>query len=557
MENDSLYINVSLPWGVVEKAEKGTSLLMLAEKHRERCKSIIVAAKVNNDIKELGYLLNEDCAVEFIDLTHSDGIRIYQRSLVFVMLKACNDLFPCRKVKIMHSLSKQGLYCEMEGGDPPDEDVIKQIENRMHEIVQMKIPFNKKVIPKEQAKELFEKCGRMDRYNAIEHRIKPYVTIYECGGFEDYFYGYMVPHTGYVGKFGLLSYPPGMVLMHPQKEDPDRVPEFEDQPKLFSIFREFKRWSRILGVEDTGSLNDMVKEGRSSELIRISEGLHEKRIANIADAITGSDPPKKLVLVSGPSASGKTTFAGRLSIQLRVNGLKPVTISLDDYYKAKKDIPLDEDGKPDLEALDAIDVDLFNSHLYDLIHGKEVELPIYNFSTEGRVLKGKKIKLDENGIIIVEGIHGLNKKISCSVPDDIKYRIYISALTSLNIDDHNRVPSTDTRMIRRIVRDNQFRGTSALETLKMWPSIRRGEKRFIFPFQETADVMFNSSLKYEHGVLRPYAEPLLQSIDNSHPEYSEARRLLELLSYFVPITCTEEIPPNSILREFIGRNQVF
>jgi uridine kinase len=552
VDNANSYIKVSLPWCDSERVKKGTSLHFLAGKYQDRYKSTIIAAKVNNDIKELCYPLNEDCTVEFIDLTDSDGIRIYQRSLVFVMLKACDELFPCRKVKIMHSLSKQGLYCEIEGR-PPDDKGIMSIEKRMQEIAEMEIPFVKKVIPKEKAKQLFEKCGRLDRYRAIEHRIKPHVTIYECGGLEDYFYGYMAPHTGYVRKFKLLSYPPGFVLMHPQKDDPDRVPEFEDQPKLFSVFREYKQWSRILGVEDMGALNGMIKDGRAAELVKISEALHEKKIAYIADTISGCIPKKKLVLISGPSSSGKTTFAERLSIQLRVNGLKPVIISLDDYYKDKKDIPLDEEGKPDLEALDAIDVELFNKHLSILISGKEAQLPVYDFAAGGRKEKGKVLQIDDEGILIVEGIHGLNDRISGSVPDEKKYKIYISALTSLNIDDHNRVPSTDTRMIRRIVRDNQFRGTSALETLQMWPSVRRGERKYVFPFQESADIMFNSSLKYELGVLKLYAEPLLQGIDNSHPEYSEAKRLLELLSYFVPVVCGDT-PPNSILREFIGKN---
>jgi len=543
-------ITVVCPDGATREYKKGISLLEMSKDFEHLYKTRIMAGRVDNDIKELGFQVDSDCRVQFVDLTHSDGIRIYQRSLSFVMIKAVYDLFPDRKVKINHSVTL-GLYCEIEGSSQLTREEVVKIESRMHELVERKIPFIKKEVTREEAREIFEKYGRMDRYRSIEHRAKPYVTFYECDGLYDYFYGYMAPHTGYVDKFQLIYYPPGFVMLHPQKNDPTVVPVFQETRKLFNIFDEYEKWGRILGVPDIGTLNNMVRKGEINNIIRISEALHEKKIAQIADMITQSRPIKKIVLISGPSSSGKTTFAQRLSIQLRVNGLRPFIISLDNYFKNREAIPRDESGEYDFEALDAIDLDLFNLQLEMILKGYEVEMPVYDFETGSRMPEGKKLKVGEDDILIVEGIHGLNDKVTEGVPSEKKFKIYISALTSLNIDDHNRIPSTDTRMIRRIVRDNQFRNTDALGTLKMWPSVRRGEKLYIFPFQENADIMFNSALIYELGVLKVYAEPLLKEIDRSHPEYSEAKRLLEFLGYFLPIDC-REVPLNSILREFIG-----
>ena len=347
-------IIIKLNSGEELKKVRGIALQELAAEFQERYISAIIAAKVNNEIRELSYKLEQDCLVEFVDLTHSDGIRIYQRSLTFVLIKAVHDVYPERKVEIHHSLSNQGLFCTVKGDEELKENEIALIEKRMGEIVNAKLPFIKRRIPKDDARRIFEQSGRMDKFSAIAHRVKPYVTIYECGGLEDYFYGYMAPHTGYVDKFRLMSYKPGFVMLHPQKEDPCKVPEFEEQKKLFKIFLEFEKWSRILGINNTGALNDLVSSGKIAEMIRISEALHEKKLAQIADMITQAIPEKKIVLISGPSSSGKTTFAQRLSIQLRVNGVRPVTISLDDYYLPRHEIPLDEDGKPDLEALEAL-----------------------------------------------------------------------------------------------------------------------------------------------------------------------------------------------------------
>jgi len=549
-KNNDKTINVSFPDGTTKSYPSGITLLELSKEYQDKYTSTIMAGKVNNDIKELTYKLHEDAKLDFIDMTHSDGIRIYRRSLYFVLIKAVYDLFPDRKVVINHSISK-GMYCEIIGETGLTADEVTLIKARMKEIVDARLPFVKRILPIEEAEDIFIKSGRMDRYHAVEHRMRPYVTIYSCGGLDDYFYGYMAPDTGYVKLFDLVYYPPGLILQYPEKTNPHVIPEFSEQKKLFTVFNEFKKWNRILGIENVGALNDIVKEGKVGDIIKISEALHEKKIAQIADMINDSEHKKKIILISGPSSSGKTTFAQRLAIQLRVNGIKPVTISLDDYFVDRDRTPRDEDGDFDFEALEAIDVELFNYHLTELINLREVEIPIYNFTKGCRERTGRKLRINEDQVLIIEGIHGLNEKLTAAIPRENKFKIYISALTSMNIDDHNRIPTTDTRIIRRIVRDYKFRGCSALNTIKRWPSVRRGEKRNIFPFQEEADVMFNSALAYELGVLKPFAEPLLAEIDRSMPEYSEAKRLLEFLSYFLPIE-SKEIPLNSIIREFIG-----
>lgn len=543
-------ITVSFDFGVQTSVDAGTSLAELSREYAGFYKSMIIAARVDNTIKELSYQLEKDCRVSFVDLTEEDGSRIYRRSLHFILVKAVHDLFPERRAVINHSISK-GLYCEIIGERELDGDEVAAVERRMKEIVRLGIPFEKRELPVEEAKKIFEKNDRMDRFYAIQYRENPYVTIYECDGYADYFYGYMAPDTSYITLFSLIFYPPGLIMVYPEKCDPSVLPEFKEQKKLFAVFSEYKRWGRILGVDNVGALNKIVDSGEVSDLIRISEALQEKKIAQIADMIACSGDPKRVVLISGPSSSGKTTFAERLSIQLRVNGLKPVTISLDNYFVDRDSTPRDENGELDFEALEAIDVKLFNLHLAQLIRGREVEIPIFNFPNGAREPVGKKMALEDDNILIIEGIHGLNEKLTRDIPKKNKFKIYVSALTSMNIDDHNRIPTTDTRIIRRIVRDYQFRGTNAVSTIKRWPSVRRGEERNIFPFQESADIMFNSSLIVELGVLKCFAEPLLSEIGTETPEYSEAKRLLGFLSYFLPIE-SREIPFNSIIREFIG-----
>ncbi len=550
--NENGLVTIVLPDGVEGRYNNGITLLELSRGCESKYSSRIVAGKVNNEIRELGFKITESCKVEFIDLTHTDGFRIYQRSLCFVLIKAVNDLFPKRKVIIKHSISK-GLYCEIYGEKELDASEVELINKRMRNIVNAKLPFIKNTIPSFEAEEIFLKNGRKDRYDALKHRMKEYVTLYKCEGFEDYFYGYMVPHTGYVERFALKFYPPGLILRYPERSRPDKVAEFTEQKKLFSIFSEYKKWNKILGIENVGFINDIVKNGGINDFIRVSEALHEKKIANISDMISDSSHKKRVILIAGPSSSGKTTFAKRLSIQLRVNGLKPVMISIDDYFVNREETPLDENGERNYEVLEAIDIDLFNKQLYDLINLIEVEVPVYNFPRGMREKRGRKLKIGMNDIIIIEGIHGLNDRLINCIPLENKFKIYVSALTSINIDDHNRIPSTDTRVIRRIVRDRRSRGSDALNTIKRWPSVRCGEKKNIFPFQEKADVMFNSALPYELGVLKTYAEPLLSKINSSYVEFSEAKRLLEFLSYFLPVE-TGEIPANSIIKEFIGES---
>ena len=543
-------IIIKLPDGSERTYQEGISLIEISSDFNKSFRSTIVAARVDNDIKELNFKLHQSCKLEFIDTTNEDGMRIYRRSVCFLLIKAVKDLYPQRRVVINHSISK-GLYCEVKGDSELAQEELIELEKKMRELIKAKIPFVKRVVSVEEANEIFIKSGREDRLHVIEHRKKAHVTIYSCESLDDYFYGYMVPDTGYINEFALEFYRPGLVIVFPEKKRPDDLPEFVKQEKLFGIFSEFKWWGHILGVDNVGALNDIIKSGDICDLIRVSEALHEKKIAQISDMINVSQHKKKIVLISGPSSSGKTTFAHRLAIQLRVNGLKPITISLDDYFVDRTSTPRDETGDYDYEALEAIDVRLFNENLSELICGCEVNMPIYNFAKGCRESRFRKMRIEEDQILIIEGIHGLNEKLTSSIDKDSKFKIYVSALTSMNIDDHNRIPSTDTRIIRRIVRDFQFRGCNALNTIKRWPSVRRGEEKNIFPYQEEASVMFNSSLIFELGVLKALAQPLLKEVDSSYAEYSEARRLIEFLSYFLSID-PSEIPRNSLIREFIG-----
>ncbi len=524
------------------------SLLSLAGTN----KTLVVAARVDNEVKELTYEISEPCRIAFVDLKSDDGIRIYQRSLKFLLIKAVHDLFPGEDIQIRHSVRK-GIFFELLNHKVTSEEALK-IKKRMEELAALNLPFQKSIVSINEAREIFLKSGREDRYRAIAYREKEYVTLYVLDDMEDYFYGYMVPSTGYLKLFGLEAEHDGLVLMTPKREHPEKLSDLSIPQKLFTVFNEYSNWIRILGVDDVGKLNTIVEENRLKEFILISEALHEKKIASFADKIK-QDPSKKVILIAGPSSSGKTTFAQRLSIQLRVNGLIPVNISVDDYFVDKTRTPLDEEGKPDYEALHTVDLGLLNHNLNRLIRGEEVEVPSYNFQTGMREYTGRKMRLHEDDVLVVEGIHALNPNMTWEVPEESKFKIYISAITSMRIDRHNRIPTTDLRLLRRMVRDNRTRGITAPRTLELWPSVRRGEERNIFPYQEEADVMFNSSLIYELVMLKPLALPLLQAIDRELPQYSEARRLIEFLGYFVTAS-SELVPQNSILREFLG-NSVF
>lgn len=548
-------IKISFPDNVQKEYQKGVRLADIAGEFQEGFKSAIVGAIVNNELKELWKTIEKDSTVRFIDLTTSYGNRFYSRSLAFVFIIAAKEVLKECRVTVEHSLSK-GFYCEVHYEEPLTEDIVRKIEAKMRELVELDLPFEKRELPTEEARKLFTETKQHDKVELLKYRKKKFVNVYSCYGYHDYFYGYMVPSTGYLRQFELKYFPPGLILRYPEKSDPSMVPAFQEQRKLFNIFREFEKWGRILELDNISHLNDAISEGRIQELINVAEALQEKKIAQIADMITDCSDRKKLVLIAGPSSSGKTTFAQRLSIQLRVNGLRPVAISIDDFFKNREDTPKTADGEYDFETIDAIDTETFNDVLNKLIKGEETELPVFNFHSGLREWHGKKLKITDDQVIVVEGIHGLNERLTSHIPREQKFKIYISALTHLSIDDHNRIPTSDLRLIRRIVRDFQFRSASALATIKMWDSVRRGEDTYIYPFQEEADVMFNSSLVYELCVLKNVALPQLEKIDNNVPEYIEAKRLVKFLHYFLPVEC-DPVPNNSILREFIGKSLFF
>lgn len=547
-------ITLTFPDSIKGEYPKGIKLQEIAKDFQQHFNSDIVGAIVNNELKELWVEINQDCSLQFIDRTTVYGSRFYSRSLAFLFIIAAKEVFEGCRVTVEHSLSR-GFYCEVHKENPLTEEDITKIEEKMRELQKLDIPFEKRKISNAEAIELFTKTQQFDKVNLIKYRKKKYINIYRCHGYYDYFYGYMVPSTGYLKIFELKSNKPGIVLRYPERSEPNVLPEFKEQKKLFCIFREFEKWGKILDLENISHLNDAIKGGRINEVIQVAEGLHEKKIAQIADMIADSRN-KRLVLIAGPSSSGKTTFAQRLSVQLRVNGLKPVAISIDDFFKNRVDTPIGEDGEFDFETIDAIDLVTFNDVIKRLIRGEEVEMPVFNFHTGNREWKGKKLKISNEQVLVVEGIHGLNEMLTQYIPKEQKFKIYISALTHLSIDDHNRIPTSDLRLIRRIVRDYQFRSVDALSTIKRWDSVRRGEEKYIYPFQEEADIMFNSSLVYELAILNQVALPLLEKIDNEVHEYIEAKRIKKFLQYFLEADMNA-IPSNSILREFVGNSCFF
>lgn len=549
---DKCTINITLENEGHFKYEKGVSLERIAHDFQREGQCQIVAAVVDNELRELNSILDKDCHVKFIDACSSIGSRIYQRSLSFVLMRACMELFPECKVSIEHSLSK-GLYCEIHCPCKSiDENDTERIENRMREIIEEDILFVKGKVPLNEAIEIFKEYGQINKVKLMKYREKPYVNIYECDWVKNYFYGYMVPSTGYLKSFKLKFYKPGIVMQLPRKENNGGIPVFKEQPKLFRIFRETEKWSRILGIDYVASLNDLIVTKKEKEFICIAEALHEKKVVEIANSITKNIKEKKLILIAGPTSSGKTTFAKRLEIQLRVNGIRPVSISLDDYFVNREHTPLDEKGEYDFETLNALNLELFNKDLERILVGEEVEIPTFDFCLGRSEYRGNVIKIAKEQPLILEGIHCLNDQLTESIPRENKFKIYISALTQLSVDEHNRIPTTDTRLIRRIVRDSKFRSNDANATLSLWESVRRGEEENIFPFQEDADAMFNSALFYELSVLKKYVEPLLRQVNTESPHYPEAKRLLKFLNYFVSLENEDDIPKTSILKEFIG-----
>jgi uridine kinase len=536
--------------GRIFEAPVGTTLETYIKEIDFDLPAPIVAAHINGDLRELTYHILTDSEVTPITMADSDGMRIYRRSLAFLMINIAEELFPDTQVVIDYALNFGGFYCEVRGHAPFSPEELALIEARMRELVDIDIPIGKKRVPMDEALAYFEAKGHTDKIRLLKARKKDYLTLYTLREAKDYYHGYMVPSTGYLQEFALQPYGPGFVLQYPRRELSSVIQEPVEYPKLVAVFNEYREWMDVMGIPDVGALNEANETGRMREVILVSEALHEQRIARIASDIAEQHPYVRLVLIAGPSSSGKTTFSKRLSIQLLAHGIRPTTLGLDDFLVNREDTPRDETGDYDYESLHALDLPLFNNVLLRLMDEQEVILPRYDFFT-GLRETGETIHISQDHVIIVEGIHGMNPELVRDIPPQLIYRVYVSALTQLNIDQHNRVPTTDTRLLRRIVRDATYRGYSASDTIKRWESVRRGEKRWIFPFQEHADVMFNSALVYELSVLKPFAEPLLLQVKRRTPEHIEAKRLLSFLEWFFPIT-PDLIPDNSILREFIG-----
>ncbi len=537
--------------GIEKEYPVGTSLQSIITDQNISLPMPILGARVNNKIKELDYCIFKPKIVEFFDFSNIDGQRMYTRSLCFMLIKAVKEILPNCHLFIDHNIS-DSLYCRLMIGDNeyiPTENEVLALKDKMKTLCEQKIPFERKEILSSQAADLFSSMGMEDKTDLFKNRSRIFSSVYYLDGQADYFYGYLVPHTGYINSFDLTKYYNGILLRYPTGKNFE-IPELKKQEKLFDIFQEESHWYKLLGFSTVSSLNRLAENNKASSLIKISEALHEKKLAEIAERIKSAGNIK-LVLIAGPSSSGKTTTSKRLCVQLAVVGLKPVQISLDNYFVNRVDTPKDENGEYDFECLEALDYKKFNEDMIDMMAGKTVELPVYSFEKGERIYKGDFMTAEPDTVFVVEGIHGLNPKLSEMIPNNRKFKIYVSALTQLNIDSHNRIQTTDNRLLRRIIRDYQYRHYSAEDTLKRWPGVRRGEDKNIFPFQEEADVMFNSALPYELGVIKNYVEPVLGSVCETSPEYSEAQRLIKLLTYFKEIP-VNEIPPTSILREFLS-----
>ena len=532
--------------------EFGTSLSELLQQLQFEQPYPILAASVNNSYKDLSYAIYKPINVEFFDIRHFEGYRVYQRTLSFVMQMATLQLFPGDKLRIRHSLGS-GFYAEFDSKRLLGEEQIEALKSKMSEIVKSALLITRSKCPTQQVVQAYERYDFDDRIELLETRPHLYSTVNYLGDMPGYFYGPLAPDSSYVERFDVVRYYNGLYVALPLRTNPEQVDANIKLDKMFDIFHEYQEWIDIMGVPTVGDLNRRVMDGDASELIKIAEAFHEIKISNIANAITQANQERgvKLALISGPSSSGKTTFSKRLGVQLRVRGYDPVLIALDDYFVDRDKTPLGPDGKPDFEALEAIDLATLNDHLRRLSKGESVEIPRYDFISGKRQWHEKPLKLTDRSILILEGIHALNPNLTPGISDGLKFKIYISCFTSVAMDNFSRIPTTDNRMLRRTIRDNATRGNNALRTLQMWPSVRHGEEKHIFPYQENADVMFNSSLFYEISVLRALAEPLLREVSDSAPEYAEAKRMLKFLDNFVPIS-PEEIPPTSLLREFIG-----
>lgn len=529
------------------ETEENTTILELFKETLEE-KDNIIASMVNNEVKPLNYKLKENDEVELLDTTTRDGARIYTRGLLFVMAMAFHELYPKVQLTVNYQLSSS-MFCEIENAIITDE-MIEKVKTKMQEIIEKDLPIKKVEMSKEEAVKFIQKentgIGKMQ----LENKEKEGVSFYFCEEYFNYFYGVMPISTGYIKLFDMMKYQDGFLIRYPSKNKPNEIKPYQEGKKLLATLEEYDDINRILGISTLEQLNEKIRNGEGKDIILLSEALHEKKIASISDKIV-ENRKKRVILIAGPSSSGKTTFAKRLGIELRLNGLKPKTISVDNYFVEREETPKDEFGNYNFEALEAVDLKLLNEHLVKLLNGEEIEMPTFDFKEGHKCYSGQKMKLEEDEVLVMEGIHCLNDKLTPDIPKEQKFKIYISALTVLNIDYYNRISTTDTRIIRRTVRDSQFRGYDALKTLSSWYSISAGEEKNIFPFQEDADVMFNTSLVYEINALKNYALPLFEKIGKESPEYAEAKRLCEFLKYFEPIEL-ENIPKNSLLQEFLG-----
>ena len=537
--------------GITKEYPEGTTWMEVAGEHQKEYEYDILLVRVNGKLQELHKQV-KDCELSFVTARDKPGMSAYQRSASLMMLKAFYSVAGAGNVeKLMIDFSiGRGFFVEARGNFVLNQEFLDAVKAKMREYVERKIPIMKRSVSTDDAIELFEKLGMYDKARLFRYRMVSRVNIYSIDGFEDYYYGYMVQNTGYIKHFDLIPYHYGFVMVMPDRKTPDVLHRFTPSDKLFATLSESTEWGRRMDLETVGALNDRIAKGDMSHLILIQEALQEKKIAEIAAQIAARKNAR-FVMIAGPSSSGKTTFSHRLSVQLEAIGLKPHPIAVDNYFVNRVDSPRDEYGNYNYEILECLDVELFNRDMTGLLEGKQVELPYYNFKKGVREYKGNFLQLGEGDILVIEGIHCLNDRLSYTLPADSKFKIYISALTQLNIDEHNRIPTTDGRLLRRMVRDARTRGSSARETIRMWPSVRRGEEENIFPFQEEADAMFNSALVYELAVLKQYAQPLLFAIPKDSEEWLEAKRLLKFLDYFIGVS-SEDIPKNSILREFIG-----
>ncbi len=545
-------VEIVLPDGKVLSGPRNAPVGKFIKLFEEEDIPPIVGAIVNGELRELTYPIKMDASVRPVTMGEADGMRIYRRSLTFLLETAFEHLFPGGILTVDHSVASGGYYCQVSGRPPLNQDELTRLQAHMRELVETDLCFQRREMPLEEAVEYFEAKGAEDKVRLLAHRHKNYLTIYQLQDHKDYHHGYMVPSTGYLQWFGLTPAGEGFTLRFPRRHAPTELLPMPEYPKLLVTFRQYGDWLKRLGISSVGALDDAIQANRTREVILVSEALHEQRVTEIARQIANRSDEVRVVLIAGPSSSGKTTFSKRLSVQLLAHGISPFPLEMDNYFVDREKTPLDENGDFDFESIRALNTERLSEDLRGLIAGERVQLPRYNFIT-GKSEQGDSIQLDPDELIILEGIHGLNPGLISAVPSQSIFRVYVSALTQLNLDRHNRVSTTDTRLIRRIARDARERGYTATVTIQRWESVRRGEKRYIFPFQENADVLFNSALAYELSALKPVVEPLLRQVPYGTPEHVESKRLLAFLEWFLPID-SDLIPDNSIIKEFLGNS---